>query len=211
MNCHLQRIIDWHTHLQVKDCVDLENTFCQYPLSSTPWIQRNLISADLKVHPFIGPTLQCFQETCNKFKLSSIPGPLSPILNNPDFPPGMVNHPCFGGQPDIGLQIFHRLQNGKFLSYETLNSHWGNSHLSEWEYMQFQHFVHSIKLKHNLSSPLTPFEQLCTNSTPQRHVISALNDLLWDDTKADEAHVYKNWAHDLNMEISDTQWQKNHR
>lgn len=79
------------------------------------------------------------------------------------------------------------------------------------KYMQLQHFVHFIKRKHNLVSSLTPFEQLCNNSTPQRHVISALHNLLWTDTKADEAHTCKKWEHNLNMEISDTQWEKIHR
>lgn len=39
-------------------------------------------------HPLIGTTLQTFKTTCLLFRISSSPGPLTPIRHNPDFYPG---------------------------------------------------------------------------------------------------------------------------
>lgn len=58
--CHLQRIVDWHTHQKTKDWVTLENSFSPHSITGTPWIKHNLLPETIMKHTTIGPTLECF-------------------------------------------------------------------------------------------------------------------------------------------------------
>lgn len=127
-SCHLQRIIDCHTHHQVKDWVTLENSLFLYPIICVPWIHCNLWPKNLTDHPTIGPTLECFAVISHEFKLSRVPDPLSPILMNPQIPPGMTPHPLSSKQPIIGLRIHYLLLEGKLLTLEHMNARSGLHH-----------------------------------------------------------------------------------
>lgn len=96
LNCykaiHLSRIIDWNVHSVYKDWVSLEASATTLPLEPLPWTTIRHIPAETRLHILIGPTLQSFNKVCTQTVLSSIPGPLTFIKLNPDFPPGMYCH-----------------------------------------------------------------------------------------------------------------------
>lgn len=207
-SCHLQRIIDWHTHQQVKDWVDLENSFSSHLISCVPWICHNLTPKELTEHPTIGPTLECFTEICHKLKLSKTLGPLSPILLNPQFSPGMAPHALSNKQKDIGIHIYHLLRDGKLLNLEHMNTLWAEPNLGFLEYLQIKQYITYIQCKTDLSDALTPFENLCLSHMPQRHVISKIHNMLWDNTQADEGTACKAWAKDLDTNLTNTTWER---
>lgn len=87
---HLTRVIDWHCHSAYKDWVQLESETVASPLHFIWWVPWASCSS-LKAHPLIGNTLKIFHNMTNTHNLCTIPGPLSPLSNNPDFPPGQNN------------------------------------------------------------------------------------------------------------------------
>lgn len=129
----------------MKAWVALENAFSLHSISVTPWIRRNLLPKNLTEHPTIGPTLECFAEAAHKLKLSRVPGPLSPILMNPQFPPGMEPHPLSNIQPDIGIRIHHILQEGKLITLDHINTLCATPNLSFLEYWQIKHYVNCVQ------------------------------------------------------------------
>lgn len=112
----LTRIVDWNIHSLHKDWVTLEASFTNLSLSTLPWISLGHVPLEIRLHPLIGPTIQCFHQTCKKTTVSSIPGPLTPLKLNPDFPPGM--HPLFltDQWPSDHVRAHHFFQRGKILS-----------------------------------------------------------------------------------------------
>lgn len=88
---HVTRIVDWHCHGTEKDWVFLENTLSVTPLRFLPWIPWAGSSAALRNHPLVSPTLQIFRKLKKNLSFSSQLGPLTPLKNNPDFPPGIGN------------------------------------------------------------------------------------------------------------------------
>lgn len=86
---HLSRISDWDVHASYKDWVNLEASFTDLPLRSLPLTLERHIPLEILSHPLIRPTIQCFCNVCKHTSLSSIPGPLTSIKINPEFPPGM--------------------------------------------------------------------------------------------------------------------------
>lgn len=155
--------------------------------------------------------MECFTESNHKFKLSRVPGPLSPILFNPQFPPGMEHHPLSNKQPDIGLRKHHILQEGKLISRDHMNTLWAEPNLSLLEYWQLKRYVNSLQNKADLSEALTDFENLWMSHTPQRHVISRIHNMLWDNIQADEGIACKAWAKDLDIELTSKSWDKIYR
>lgn len=86
--CQLARIIDWNVHFKVKVWVQLEHAMTHSPLHQLPWITSRLTPSSCKTHP-LNTTLVTLREACIKYTISSIPGPLTPICQNLDFPPGI--------------------------------------------------------------------------------------------------------------------------
>lgn len=70
---HLARIVDWNVHTQQKDWVSLEASFMKLTLSSLPWISPNRLPPEIRSHPTIGSTIQCFHQACKKSSISSYP------------------------------------------------------------------------------------------------------------------------------------------
>lgn len=85
---HLGRMIDWHRHKESKLWAQLEQHQTNIPLQSAMWCYDSL-PLELKAHPFIGNTIkQCLQATLQT-SLTTTESPLTPILGNPKFPPGI--------------------------------------------------------------------------------------------------------------------------
>lgn len=89
---HLARIIDWHCHSKSKDWVTIENDVSSIPLQFLPWVSKLKYPHTVKTHPLIGASLDIFHSLAKQPKFSSPLSPLTPLKDNPDFPPGMGNH-----------------------------------------------------------------------------------------------------------------------
>lgn len=87
----IARVLDWNCHADTKDWIFIERSFSTSTLGHTPWIPLPFCPKPLLRHPLTGPTLRTFQQAIEKGNLSSIPGPLTPLANNPEFIPGVDN------------------------------------------------------------------------------------------------------------------------
>lgn len=85
---HLGRVIDWSQHKDIKLWAQIEQHQTNIPLQTTIWYNDSL-PLELRSHPFIGNTIkQCIQATLLT-SLTTKTSPLTPILGNPKFPPGI--------------------------------------------------------------------------------------------------------------------------
>lgn len=106
-------------------------------------------------HPLITNTLNIWHKIAITDKLASIPGPLTPITNNPDFIPGLH-------QKIIQNLLANHCMDGKRVkSYETLQSEWGKSFPGLWFYFQMKDFLVNSKHKTKYCLPMMHVETLC--------------------------------------------------
>lgn len=84
---HLSRKINWNVHNFYQDWVSPEASFTSLHLNSLLWMLDCHISPEIRSHPLIGPTIQSFHKVCKHTTLSTIPGPLTSIRMNSNFPP----------------------------------------------------------------------------------------------------------------------------
>lgn len=80
---HITRLIDWHCHGKDKDWVHLECGHHMKPISYYPWSTISKLTKKIS-HPLVAATA-IWHKTASQYKLATIPGPLTPIVDNPDF------------------------------------------------------------------------------------------------------------------------------
>lgn len=118
--CHLTRVIDWHIHTRSKDWIALEDSCDSIPLSNTPWLNNKVIPRVYSNHPLIGPTLHSFKTTCQSLTLTPTPGPMTPLTNNPDFPPGVVRSNTTNRTTEHPLRAHHFFDKGSIIPFSAL-------------------------------------------------------------------------------------------
>lgn len=168
----MTRIVDWCVHSSMKAWVTIENKFSQIPMRQLPWITPNNIPLACTQHPLIGCTLQSFQKACRKHHISSTHGPLMPIRNNPEFPTGMTDTFLTDFWPHTDIRAEHFFSGDTFISLTNLPTRSNDRPFPRWTYLQIRHFLNHPHIRSDYARQLTPLEQLCTKTEPQRHLIS---------------------------------------
>lgn len=205
---HLTRIVDCNVHSLQKDWVSLLASFTNLRLDSLPWVSPRHIPQTIKCHPLIGPTLECFRKTCHKTSISSIPGPLTPVKLNLDFPLGMHNHFLTDNWPHEQMRAYHFFHQNELLPVSQLTTQLEKPPISPWTHLLLVQFLKSLNKDLQCSRWLTPFEKLCIQKTPQSHLISVTHDLIFTDILAHESPACKLWEKDLDISISSENWEQ---
>lgn len=168
----MTRIVDWHVHADTKDWVKLEESFAGIPITHLPWISQKTIPKDCTKHPLIQSTLLHFRKACNYHNIASSPGPLTPIDQNPDFPPGFLPINIDTTRQRPSLRAKHFFHNNEFTMYATLYSRFPEQTIPFFKYLQVRHFIQSSKPLNKWHREYTPFKAICSATEPQRHLIS---------------------------------------
>lgn len=88
---HVARIIDWHCHSASKDWISIESYLVPAPLQCSPWMSKTTYPKAMCAHPLVGTTLGIFHQLTKYPKFSTPLSPVTPLSNNPGFPPGLEN------------------------------------------------------------------------------------------------------------------------
>lgn len=123
--------------------MSLEDALCPLPLRYSPWISGKNLPLDLKHHPLIHTSLSVLHKATRNTGLSGSVGPLTPIQDNPDFPPGVGNR--FLQSPDPGhiLLAKHCFQGTQIKNFQTLKTDVPLPDLTLWNYRQIRSFVNT--------------------------------------------------------------------
>lgn len=97
---------------------------------------------------------------------------------NPDFSPGMNYQ--FIKEYWLKDQILahHFYEHGNYISISRLSTQMGKQPIPSWTFLLLTHYRKSLDKNSSCSRRLTPFEMLCTQKSPQRHLISTMHSLL---------------------------------
>lgn len=180
------------------------------PLHLIPWLPPKHWPQSIMTHPLIYPSLLAFKKASLKGKLASIPGPLTSLRGNPDFPPGSHTNFLQKEWPHEDVLIMHFYQDGKIMPHEKLIEISKTSAFSFWTYRQIRHFLESHANQTHGIKQLTQFETLCHRKIPQRHLISLLYTLLNDPLTPTISPSQSAWNRDLPTPLTNEEWNKVH-
>lgn len=204
---HISRIIDWHCHERNKDWVTLETT---NDIQNLTWTCNSKISTPLKKHPLIKITLDIFHKIDPTCKIASSPGPLTPIDNNPDFPPG-VNQKRMPkparSKTFLAVHCFHK---GRLKSYDSMKEEFGESLPDEWFYIQLHDFLQNSQFKASYCLPMTPLEQICYKRTPVYKTTSLAYSWLTQKKHSDNNRHRESREQALKTKLTDAQLERLH-
>lgn len=140
---HLGRVVDWQRHKEIKLWAQIEQHQSTIPLQTAIWCWDSL-PLDLKSHPLIGNTIkQCLQATLQA-SLTTKESPLTPILGNPKFPPG-INSRQFQTLKDSNyVGASQSVRQDKWPSIPELMDPIGPFKLEFWSAVQIHHFLQTF-------------------------------------------------------------------
>lgn len=144
---HLARIIDWHCHERGKDWVTLEAKLCSIPLMYTPW--RSL-SATIRRHPIRGTTLEILSNITKRTDVTTVPSPLTPLGDSPDFVPGIQNATLHSRSRNAPLLAGDCFLGGKLRDWTSLKTESDLPHLKLWTYFQLRSYLGKFRQSQNL-------------------------------------------------------------
>lgn len=202
-------MIDWHVHKFTRDWVGIEDSIKQVPLAHLPWIDAKAMPKAYSAHPLMGPTLHTFRTISLILKWNTSPGPLTPLNNNPDFPPGVPLHTPTSAQDAPALRTTQFFQNGTLLPFNALLSQFPEYHIPFYKFLQIRHFLNSARPISQWFRDQAPFEELCTNTTPQRHLISTVHALLFSEHDPKCNPISLKWERELQLDLPKDEWEKN--
>lgn len=204
--CHLTRVVDWHIHRPSKDWITLEDSLTSIPIANSPWITPRLIPRDFSSHPLIGATLSIFKLACKLLKTSPSPGPMTPLDNNPGFPPGLTLKDKTLTTHTTQARANQFFRNGSLLSQPLLAANLPNHEIPFFKYLQLRHFLQTTPHMSHWHRDHTPFELLCLSTEPQNHLISTLYALLFSGHQIKQDKLVLQWENDLSINLSPNEW-----
>lgn len=102
-------------------------------------------------------------------------------------------------------QFFHQ---GKLLSAAQIATRLEKTPIPTWAYLLIAHYITTLDKNKHCSRQLTPFETLCTKTTPQYHLISCIPNLIFNNLKANESLACKKWEAELSISLTAENWEQ---
>lgn len=136
--CHM--MLDWCHHSSLKQWVQVEQALAGIPLESVPWCIMDM-PRQIPDYLTIGETQRICLKACRDFSVAPSPSPLTPIVGNPVFSPGLQDLRFRELKLVEQSQACHLIVNGWY----------------SWQKVQLSHFIGSLPLPEPFQRSLTSF------------------------------------------------------
>uniref|UniRef100_A0A6I8Q4E7 Reverse transcriptase domain-containing protein n=1 Tax=Xenopus tropicalis TaxID=8364 RepID=A0A6I8Q4E7_XENTR len=174
-------------------------------LAATPWTPYVLRPNNLT--PMLEQTLNTWDRVKYKTKLLSPHFPASPLLGNPEFPPGLEGKP-FQWCENRGVKFIKQVYGltGP-LKWERFQQQYAAPQAEIFRYLQVLHY---LKSKHNESNtpPSSYLEIICISYPYSRGVLSKLYQILLEAYSPPNLPYMKAWEGDLGYPLNEDTWIK---
>ena len=198
---HIVRVVDWHCNKLTKRWVDLENEETGQLTPPAPWSVFESKDAILK-HPTVGATIKETKRIQSHWRVAPGISPMTPILGNPDFPPGCINARLRRWAQNGKRRLGDIWQNGPMPSLEELRTGAGES-LDYFSLYQLYNYIRSVRQKGYAPRELTDLENMCRTGNATGHLISRFYTQLSEDEGDQQLPFIQKWEQELN-----TVWSK---
>lgn len=142
----------------------------------------------------VAATLDIWHRSVATYGLASIPGPLTPIMDNPDFPPGMNTTISPSSTCTDKLLVTHCLV--------------GMTTPGFWFYLQLKDFLMNSKHKLAYCKNITQLEQICLSGSQIAKSTSLIYSWLCQPSAKWHNKSKIIWEETLGVALSEAQWEK---
>lgn len=200
------RVLDWFHHSVDKQWVQLEIGSSPLNPKAALWLCTKDIGPRSSWPLLTYTVLECWHHYLKIFPLSSIPSPLTPLIDNPSLPIGMHSNAILSWDKSYWPQIRHTILEGIFMPFVNFQTLHDQKKGIWFVYLQLQSFYSSLTPKHSIHQSLTDFEQLCLSLDPPAHTISKIYMLL-STLKSPGLPPYAvKWELELSRSIQEEEW-----
>lgn len=174
------------------------------PLDSIPWCQ-SAVPQQVLDHPTIGETRRVSQKAFRDFSLAPLPSPLTPVVGDPAFTPGLQDPKFLDLKRRERTQAQHFVVNGQWMTRQQIMADADLAELSFWQKIQLAHFLGSLPPTGPFERQLTSFELLCTDQSLLSHAVSLTYQLLISPPEGHKLSFIASWEKELGIELSERQ------
>ena len=171
------------------------------------WLAESKIPQSAKKHPTINATLSVVRKMCKKIELLKQIGPMTPILGNPSFEPGLKDR-GFNNLRRKGIsRLTHFMIDNHVMQNEEMEQVYGED-IDLWRRNQLRTYIGSLKIRVEDIGVPSKFEEICLKREPMRHMLSYMYNLINEANAPQELVFIQAWERDLDIKFSETQKNK---
>lgn len=156
----------------------------------------------------MGTTLGIFHPLTKRPKFSSLLSPLTPLQNNPDFPPGLGNQLLRPSDKQIPLLTAHCFKNKTIKNLTELRADNNVPTLPMWTYLQICSYVNNTSRQNHFTRDLNEMESVCLKGEQVSKTTSTAYKWLQIGEESAIDRFRERWSDSLDMTITDTQWER---
>uniref|UniRef100_A0A8C5R1N4 Reverse transcriptase domain-containing protein n=1 Tax=Leptobrachium leishanense TaxID=445787 RepID=A0A8C5R1N4_9ANUR len=206
--CHLQRVVEWTREGSTKLWKAVDQEILGVPIAVLPWLPRGQGGRLARSSPFTWATYKLWRLSAIKAGLTSFPSPMSPVIYNNDFPPGLDPHSVRRLVLVSTPRLSHFIDSKGRRPLTDLMGDRPISFIHSFHYAQVGHFLDRISQRHHLGRQLTTFEGLCCRTRPFSHGLSILYSLLRMASSDVPPPYMGKWESILDIALSEEQWSR---
>lgn len=128
--------------------------------------------------PITRTVMRVWDSAATKYKLTSFPSPLTPILDNPDFTPGTDCLAYIDLRRSECQSAGHLFDLDGFFSFTTLRERYNLPKLRLFQYFQIRHWLMHPDVRPMVGRKMTPFEKWLITKDTDCRMISEIYRLL---------------------------------
>ena len=156
--------------------------------------------------PTISPADRChdqyLREAATQMGSPPANSPLRPVLGNPNFEPGLRDG-RFRALRESGVcQVSHFSIAGRWRTPAELMDQGGGFQLDFMRANQLNHFLHTMIPPHTGNLPLTPIEEICSETGTLPHALSILHNILVAPQEGYQLPCITKWEQELHCTFS---------
>lgn len=170
----LRFLVQWNRPLSSKHWDFMDEEVAGTNIWRELWLPRRYRAQGPYISPITGPTMRVWDRVALPRAWTSYPSPMTPILDNPDFPPGKAS-PTFHRWREQGCKRVGSLFDTEgLIGFSQLRQDYGLLPSDVFPYSQLAHWVtHHTNFPH-MSRFLTPFELWVMRKADDRRLVSEL-------------------------------------
>ncbi len=201
LSSHLRYIAEWVRNDSSSTWLDIESSFSQFPLRALLFVKSFQNIKEIYDNPIIVNTLKAWRSVCRLEGRSKLTSFFTPILNNPDFTPGILDD-GFKRWCNLGLNTLGDMfSDNKLMAFVELTQKY---QLFKYDFFRFLQLRHYITKNTTLVSncEISSIERLLFLSSGKMS-LGRFYGAMCSISSADTQRIKTKWEEELATDIDD--------
>lgn len=196
-------LVDWIRNDPDSVWLDIEafNLGKPLALASLPFVLNRKNSEVADGNLIVKVTLKAWDMIKRWEKRTNVLWPITPILRNTDFPPGMIDN-GFSLWENAGIKTLKDLfEADGMMSFDQLRLKYNLPPTHFFRFLQVGSFIQN-RTGHTFNLEMSPIEKRLNNTSSNRFIVKRCYEALYKSSKVNDT-VLQMWAQDLGVEMDE--------